>query len=161
MGEAFALNGAVFGGEVWRLWTAHLAHWSLQHALLNAVALLPVLLAGRRMIALGAGWSFFAAPLISLVLLGLEPRIEFRGASGLIVGLWFIAGALLREHRLLSLSLAIGATLKVIVEAAGVFPQTTSVPSSFAAHAIGAVLGIACAIVLLHGKESRTAEARS
>jgi membrane associated rhomboid family serine protease len=161
LGEAFALTGAVFDGEVWRLWTAHLAHWSVQHALLNALALLPVLVAGRRMLKLALDWSFFAAPVISIVLLAIEPRIEYRGASALIVGLWFIAAAAVSGHRVLSAALAGCAALKVILEAVSLLPQTIQVPSSFAAHLAGSILGIACAILLLHGKENTTSEARS
>lgn len=91
--EAFAARlawerAAIADGQWWRLWTAHLVHFGLPHALADAV---PVLAAGalleRR---IGPArllrWLAVAAPAVSLLLFGAMPGLaEYRGASGLAV----------------------------------------------------------------------------
>jgi rhomboid family GlyGly-CTERM serine protease len=88
-------RNAVAAGEWWRLWTAHLVHFSARHAVLDAsAALLLGHLAerflGRRFIAI---MLLVGAPLLSCVLLLLVPGLmEYRGASGLATVLGAIAG---------------------------------------------------------------------
>ncbi len=78
-------RGAIAGGEIWRLWTGQLCHWSSLHLVGNlaAVAALTVI-AGkplRRWLALLP----LAAPLLSLALLSLLPELQtYRGLSGLV-----------------------------------------------------------------------------
>ena len=77
---------AILSGQFWRLWTGHLVHFSLRHALADASVLfllglvLEPLLGTRRLcIALAGG-----AALISVGLLLCVPDLrQYRGASGL------------------------------------------------------------------------------
>jgi len=85
---------AILAGEVWRLWTCHLVHYSAQHALIDfataaaaAVVALPSL-GWRRLCLILA----LAAPLIAAGLLLLAPECQYyRGASGIAVLLVVLA----------------------------------------------------------------------
>ena len=87
---------AILAGAVWRLWTGHLVHYSIQQALIDlATALIAAIIAAqsfgarRVLAALASG-----APLISLGLLLAAPQcLYYRGASGLAVLLAVMAGA--------------------------------------------------------------------
>jgi rhomboid family GlyGly-CTERM serine protease len=77
-------RGAVFHGQLWRLWTGHLVHFSASHLGWN---LLVVALAGAWIECSGfraRGWFAAAAPLaISLALLVGEPTLgSYGGLSG-------------------------------------------------------------------------------
>ena len=64
-------RGAILGGQWWRLWTGHLVHFGLQHAMLDAI----VLFAGASLLERELGTRrllrqlLLAAPLIALGLL--------------------------------------------------------------------------------------------
>lgn len=85
---------AVLDGELWRLWTGHLVHFSAGHALWDGLAcLIPAAWLWRE----GKGNALvftlgLAAPLIALALLVWVPgMVVYRGASGLAVTLWVAA----------------------------------------------------------------------
>lgn len=84
---------AVFQGELWRLFTAHLVHLGWTHGLLNACGLLlccglaPARFTPRRLAAdvllLGAG--------VSLLLLAFSPHVaHYVGLSGVLYGLFVL-----------------------------------------------------------------------
>jgi len=79
--------------EWWRLWTAHVVHYSGQHALLDAAAAVPALILLppwlRRSILL---WLVLVAPMLSIALLNVPGLLEYRGCSGLVAGLWALVG---------------------------------------------------------------------
>ena len=115
---AFALRReALIAGEWWRLWSAHVVHWSTLHALLDA-SVLGVCGAiaergfGRRFVAAAL---LAGAPAIALVCLAATALDEYRGASGLGVLLGVLAGAAVwRAHPaqrgwVFALGLAMGA----------------------------------------------------
>lgn len=92
MTDPWSLDPAALA-QPWRLFTGHLAHWSLGHLLSNVLAgLVPWLLmdgAERRRSRLGLA---LLAPLLSLALLPALGEAPYRGASGLVCALWAWAG---------------------------------------------------------------------
>ncbi|MYM82669.1 rhombosortase [Duganella sp. FT50W] len=145
---------AILAGEIWRLWTAHLVHYSAQHALIDGAT---ALVAGA--IALPAlGWRrlcltlALAMPLISTGLLLLAPDcLVYRGASGIAVllvvlaarVLWPRAGTMARSTLLL---LAVALPGKIAAEALGYAAPWSDLPADvrvvWQAHLLGAILAL-------------------
>ncbi len=123
------------------LWTCHFLHWGWQHALLNAVAAVPPIVAmprSRRWLFLP--FLFAAAPFIALaVRAGFAG--EYRGASGLVVAMWVFAGVLLRNRVLLVVIAA-----KLTAEALGLLPSHDAFATVSIAHYAGAVAGLVGAV---------------
>ena len=85
---------AIAQGELWRLWSGHLVHFTAGQAAWDGLALLvPALwLLGRGARSLVAGMLLLMAPAVSLALFLLVPDMAvYRGASALAVGLWVFA----------------------------------------------------------------------
>ena len=140
--HALALTHDVWRGQWWRLWTGHLVHYSAAHLLLNVTALAPpvVLTRSRRGIAI---WSLIAAPLLSLLLLATSTFDEYRGASGLIVGIWLYASMTLWPgHKRIAFAMAAAIALKLLLEATNTLPWSNAIEPSHAAHYLGAALGV-------------------
>lgn len=140
--HVLALTGAALNGEWWRLWTGHLVHYSAPHLLLNVVALLPPLVVTRAWNAI-ALWAAIAAPALSVALLQCSTFAEYRGASGLIAGVWvFVAIELFRRKRsAVALVISGAIAVKLIAEATGTLPWSGEVEPLHAAHCFGALLG--------------------
>jgi rhomboid family GlyGly-CTERM serine protease len=143
---------AVLGGEIWRLWSGHVVHYSARHALLDGLAASILALALARA---GAGWGplprlLLIAPILSLVLLLAVPDMAvYRGASGLGMAL---AGMLLRvlaterpEWRVGLVAVALALLGKMLMDALGLVPGWSSLPHgvrvAWQAHAAGLALG--------------------
>ena len=95
-------RGAILSGQWWRLWTGHLVHFGLQHAMLDAI----VLFAGASLLERELGTRrllrqlLLAAPLVSLGLFAAPGLDEYRGASSLAATVALAAGiALWRDAR--------------------------------------------------------------
>ena len=150
---------AIFAGEIWRLWSAHLVHFSAQQALLDAAVFF---IAGsvaereigaRRMaIVLALG-----APSISLGLLLAVPGLShYRGASGAAMMVALLAGATLWSggalNRVLLALLAFGVVIKTAGEAFGISAHLAGLPQdvvvAWQAHVLGA--GFALLMILAH-----------
>lgn len=156
---------ALLGGEVWRLWTGHLVHYSAQHALIDlATAFIAAIIAAqsfgarRALAALALG-----APFISVGLLLAAPQLaHYRGASGLAVLLAVMAGAGLwprvddtraasgRVVRPALGVLAVALAVKIGAEAGGVSLGWSDLPGdvvvAWQAHLLGAVAGAAAVL---------------
>jgi len=120
------------------LWTCHFLHWGWQHALLNAVAALPPIVAmrSRRDYLLFIPFLLIAAPFIALaVRAGFAG--EYRGASGLVVAMWVFAGVRLRNRVLLAVIAA-----KLAAEALDLLPSHDAFATVSIAHYAGAVAGL-------------------
>lgn len=76
---------AISSGELWRLWTGQFCHWSVPHLVGNLAGLAALgMIAGRGLWRWLVG-LLLAAPLLSLLLLGLVPDLQYyRGLSGLL-----------------------------------------------------------------------------
>lgn len=155
---------AILAGQVWRLWTGHLVHYSAQHAVIDlATALVAALIAAqsfgarRILCALALG-----APFISIGLLLTAPDCaHYRGASGFAVllavmagfGLWQQArGSHVAMVRAVLVLLAVALAIKIAAEAHG-FPLGASdlpldVMVAWQAHLLGAVAGMAAVALL-------------
>jgi rhomboid family GlyGly-CTERM serine protease len=145
-------RGALHNGELWRLWTGHLVHFSASQALAETLALFVTglyaePLVGSRRFALILAC---AADLLSLGMLTLAPGLnEYRGASGLATLTAVLAGALAwRRHPELRPVLgcaALGLAAKTLWEAGAHVAAFTELPAGVAvawqAHLLGVLLG--------------------
>ncbi len=139
--------------EPWRLWTCHLAHFSWDHALANALALaVPLVLAPQRQRFRLLGVALIAAPLLSLLLLAGLEHGQYRGASGLACVLWAWVGLRLlsiKNSTPAGLLMLGGLLLKLAAET--VFGSCILLrPEGWqalpAAHLWGTFLGLTCAL---------------
>jgi len=164
--HGLALDRAAVGaGEWWRLWTAHIVHFSARHALFDAsVILLLGRIAenflGKRLV---MATLLLGAPLMSVAMLLIVPHMmDYRGASGLATLLGVMAGVgLWRSRPELRAPIAFLGMLflaKVASDAFGAPMTLTSLPTGVAiawqAHALGIALG------LLIGNWERIADGR-
>jgi len=145
-------RGALQNGELWRLWTGHLVHFSLSQALMDTLALVAMglyaepLVGSRRFALILAA----AADLLSLGMLVLAPGLgEYRGASGLATLTAVLAGVLAwRRHPQSRPALCCGAlalAAKTLWEAGAHVAAFTDLPPGVAvawqAHLLGILLG--------------------
>lgn len=144
---------AILSGQLWRLWSGHLVHYSPRHALTDAGVLFLIgwvlePLVGTRRLCLGLG---LGASLIALALLAWVPDLlQYRGLSGLDMMMAVMALIALRRSDGLSASwlVVLGAAmlLKTVCEAAGLSPGGAALPQGvvvvWQAHALGAAWGI-------------------
>jgi rhomboid family GlyGly-CTERM serine protease len=149
-------RGAILHGEVWRLWSGHLVHYSPSHGAADALALLAAgmlaepLAGSRRFAALLVG----GAALISLGLLACVPALDaYRGASGLAMLAAALAGVLLWRRRpaarwLLGAA-GLALAVKLLGDAGGHALTLADLPAgvevSWQAHLLGALLGAGAA----------------
>ncbi len=155
LGAALAYDRQlVLDGQLWRLWSAHLVHFSLRHALFDGavlvvlgMALEPALGARRMALALA-----LAAPVITLALLVLVPQMtHYRGASGLGMMLAVGAGGLLWRsnpgHRPLLVLLGLALVARLGADMLDLGDAVTTLPSwvaiAWQAHLVGAACGVA------------------
>jgi rhomboid family GlyGly-CTERM serine protease len=157
LGSSLAWDrGAILHGELWRLWSGHLVHYSISHAAADTLVLLAMglyaepLVGSRRFGLLLAG----AATLLSLALLVLAPALnEYRGASGLAV-LTAVLGGVLAWHRhpgsrpmlgCAALALAAKTLWEACAHTAAFAELPAGVTVVWQAHLLGALLGVIAA----------------
>jgi rhomboid family GlyGly-CTERM serine protease len=157
---ALEYRRALAGSEPWRLFTGHIVHLGLVHALLNCVALLLLgrLFAERLKPAGFFGILALAPVLISLLFLAALPELLwYRGLSGVLHALYFAGcvawvAATAGRARWLPVAALVGGTVKVLVEQPwdGSFPVHEILKASVVpqAHLIGAIVGTAAGLVL-------------
>lgn len=142
---------AIAGGEIWRLWTGQLCHWSILHLLGNlaAVAALTVI-AGKPLLR----WLALlpvAAPLLSLTLLSLLPELQrYRGLSGLVALL--VVGVAM-EGGMIGRLTALAWVAKLGFDAYSGTPSPllpAGISTTWQAHLAGLLLGLAAAAGFLH-----------
>lgn len=166
---AFDRQG-ILEGEIWRLWTGHLVHYSTGHAALDIAALLVLAglaeqEAGARAVAALLAVSM---PVISLSLLLAAPdMLVYKGASALATLFGVACGALLwrREPRLRAGLALLGcmALAKTVCDATGLLPGLSSLPDgvlvAWQAHVLGGCMALAWALHRKPGTRSPTAAA--
>jgi len=138
---------AVAQGQWWGLWSGHLLHLDLSHALLNLGALAVILMLAwrQRMLAELAVAALVAMPLLSLALLWLDPQLDwYAGLSGLLHGL--LVMVLVRRGDMLAIVLLLLLVAKLACEwRFGSHGQQFEVVTL--AHRLGAALGVLWAVV--------------
>ncbi len=166
LGPALEYRRALLASEPWRLLTAHFAHLSLTHALLNSIALMLLGRLFESRLRTTEWWILlFGAPLvISLTFWAALPGLGwYRGLSGTLHAIFFTGcvvwiGATRGRARLLPVAALAAGVIKVLVEqpwqaefpfrdwlGAAVVPQ---------AHLIGALVGVAAG-ALFHARRFR------
>jgi rhomboid family GlyGly-CTERM serine protease len=145
-------RAAILQGELWRLLSGHLVHFSFSHAGADLLALMAMgtvaepLAGSRRFAKILAG----GAVLMSLGLLALAPELnEYRGASGLATLAAALGGVLAwRRHpvsRPMLACAALALASKTLWEAFAHMAAFTDLPAGVAvawqAHLLGALLG--------------------
>jgi rhomboid family GlyGly-CTERM serine protease len=156
--DAFLLDRAALeAGEIWRLWTGHFVHLSLEHFAIDvgaAVVLAFFLPIGRALL--------LFCPLVSFGVLWLRPELSlYGGLSGVLHGLTVLAALRLGMRnegpaRWFCQAIAFGTISKALVETALGQPLLTGsvsmgAPTIYVAHLIGAL----CGLLLTVGIESR------
>lgn len=151
---------ALHAGELWRLWSAHLAHLDARHATINLAALALLALVAARMRCLRGLLlaSALLMPAISLALLLALPRLQwYVGLSGLLHA--WVAWLLLQYGGRIAMAGLVLLTAKLVFEATLPGTIDASFPVVPQAHVAGSVLGIAlasAAACLGRLRESRT-----
>lgn len=148
-------RAAVAAGEWWRMLSAHLAHLSWAHALLNAAALLLILQIFRSVVRTAEWWLAAAAALLAIDagLWWLEPGLEwYAGASGILHGLFAagLAGLWRGGERRLAVALTIGLVAKLVFEWwQAPLSGAPDLPVVTAAHRYGVAGGLVVALAML------------
>lgn len=144
---------ALAAGEVWRLWTAHLVHFSARHAFVDLLVLTALgSCIERRQGARSLASLFLCAPpLLSLALHFFVPDLAvYRGASALCVAFGTVLGMVLWRDvpavRVALLGVAGVFAFKLVHEAAGDGTNFSGLRGDiyivWQAHVFGAVLGV-------------------
>ena len=150
-------RGAIAAGEYWRLLTAHLVHFDLRHAALNALGLLLLWALFSRDYR-PRHWVAIIAASIAAIDAGLwflDPAIEwYVGASGWLHGV-MAAGTLahLRRGDLDGWILAAFLAAKLASEQWGPLPFAGGAPVIVQAHLFGAIGGLVAAACLPSRRE--------
>ncbi|PAW83607.1 MAG: hypothetical protein B9S33_13500 [Pedosphaera sp. Tous-C6FEB] len=127
---------ALAAGEVWRLWTGHLAHFSVSHWLVDAVVFVVLAMALRRAGESSVGRVLcFGGAALSMSLLCWDAELaRYGGLSGLnalllgrLVVRWFQAGG---QQRLLGLALLAVTVVKFTLDAIGWGPTSVDFGSA-------------------------------
>jgi rhomboid family GlyGly-CTERM serine protease len=147
---AFDRQG-IMAGEIWRLWTGHLVHFSSTQLLLDVCTLLVVgWLAERQW---GAGFTgivvLLGMPVLSISLLLLSPHlVQYRGMSGIAMLLAVAAATQLWDShpkaRISLVVLGMALLVKTLLDALGM-NALSSLPAGVSvvwqSHVSGAVIG--------------------
>jgi rhomboid family GlyGly-CTERM serine protease len=147
-------RSAIRAGQLWRLWSGHLVHYSAPHALGDALVLLAAGLSVER--ALGPRrWLLvllLSMPLISVGLLLAAPALtHYRGASAIAVLAVALAGSVYwRAHpgaRPFIACMGLVLAAKTLGDALGYSPGAVGLPADVAvawqAHVFGALAALA------------------
>ena len=148
---------AILAGEWWRLWSAHLVHFGMEHAFTDAL----VLLAAGSVLERRIGPRPFllrvalAAPVTSLLLFAAMPGMaEYRGASGLTAMFAVAAGiaAWPQAGPWRPAILAAGATFAIAtaLQAFGAGTAASALPPDIAVAWQAHLIGAACGVVAGH-----------
>lgn len=151
-------RAAILRGEVWRLATGHLTHWSPDHLLWDVLAFLALGFVCERRRAMYAGVLIASAMSVSLILLLGFPEITaYRGLSAVASALWFWAALIIAERRLTPAFVLLALFfVKVMIElttGTSVFASDIAVLPSV--HLIGAAVGF-CGAVAEHKMQRLT-----
>jgi rhomboid family GlyGly-CTERM serine protease len=143
----------VIKGQIWRLWTGHLVHYSLQQAIIDlSILMLTGSVVEKTLAARYTALLFILSmPTISIGLLTLFPEIvHYRGASSISVMFAVMACIILWKSetrwRPILVALVLAEVIKTIFDANGYSFSLTHLPEgihvAWQAHVLGALLGL-------------------
>ncbi|HRH74541.1 MAG TPA: rhomboid family intramembrane serine protease [Zoogloea sp.] len=142
---------AIAAGEIWRLWTGQLCHWSLLHLLGNLAAVAAFAVIAGTPLLRWLALLPLAAPLLSLVLLSLMPALQiYRGFSGLVAML--VVGVAM-DGGLIGRVVALAWGARLVFDAIAGTPSPflpEGITTTWQAHLAGLLLGMAAGAVFLH-----------
>lgn len=94
--DVFYLRDAIFAGDVWRLWSGHLVHFSTSHLIWNLAILVPAGAWLERIDPKAARvFYLLSPPLIGLLMLMFDPSLlRYGGLSGLATGVLVLLAVL-------------------------------------------------------------------
>ncbi|WP_374401948.1 rhomboid family intramembrane serine protease [Niveibacterium sp.] len=152
------------GAAVWQLWSGHLLHFGLAHALtdlltmLIAASVVETALGTRRAVLLYC----VSPPVLSLLTLLTAPQLAtYRGASALAVMMGFAAGGVLWRDTGLRIPVALIVMMfliKLTCDAGGTATDLSGLPAgievAWQAHAAGALIGSCVGLGLARAKPS-------
>lgn len=155
LSEAFIYQRAdIFAGQVWRLWTGHLVHYTATHLLWDLAVFLAAGLWLEKIAPRLARWFYLLAPpAISGALLWGEPALErYAGLSGLGAGLLVLLALVqlrpgTREPRWFWLSVLALVAVKVVVESTTHAPLLARFDADVRVVPLAHLAGIGCAVV--------------
>jgi len=147
---------AILNGEWWRLWSAHLIHFSRKHLFIDVGTLFFLSLVVARFTKLLHLLVAFlvAMPVITGLIILLVPDLHhFRGASAMVAMLWMVVSwYLIVESKGFNLGFVFGYLLlallagKIAVEYLGLMPpspdMTRSLPPPWQVHILGRLVGL-------------------
>jgi rhomboid family GlyGly-CTERM serine protease len=154
LSQALSLErAALLQGDWWRLWTGHFVHFSIQHALINALVLFITGTIVEREI---GALRFSAAIALICAFIGAgvmylnTALLDYRGLSGIAVALTvaalFIVAQKKQTAKIYIGLLAIILCLKLLGEIFGVSSAAADLPTGIAvewrAHLLGALAGL-------------------
>jgi rhomboid family GlyGly-CTERM serine protease len=146
-------RAAILRGEVWRLVTGHLTHWSPDHLLWDVVAFVALGIVCERRHGLFGVTLLASAVAVSLFLLIACPEIaSYRGLSAVDSTLWIWAALRVRDQsRTYALLLNSVFAAKVMLEAAAGSPlfvaQTNDILILPVVHLLGAAIGFTAGVI--------------
>ena len=144
---------ALAGGQIWRLWTGHLVHFTSGHFLLDVGAGAILLLFMR-----SRGAALILPPIVGLGVLALRPDItSYAGLSGVLHGLTVLAAVDLARtthglERWAAAGLLTGVIAKSLFEGlanASIFTSTVAMGGEtvYVAHLVGVLSGLVLAAI--------------
>lgn len=144
----------ILAGQVWRLWTGHVVHYTANHLLWDLVVFLPAGVWLESITPRGARWFYLLAPLaISLLLFFAEPALgRYAGLSGIATGLLVLLALVqLRrggdEPRWFWLGVLLLVAVKIVVESVTRAPLVVRFESGIRTVPLAHLGGVACALI--------------
>jgi rhomboid family GlyGly-CTERM serine protease len=144
----------ILAGQVWRLWTGHLVHYTSPHLLWDLAVFLPAGVWLEWITPRGARWFYLLTPLaISLFLLFSEPALgRYAGLSGVGTGLLVLLALVqLRrdsnEPRWFWLGVLLLVAVKIIVESITHAPMVVRFDADVRTVPLAHIGGVICALV--------------
>lgn len=142
----------ILSGQIWRLWTGHLIHFSWAHIFLDVVTFLIV--CGVTEKECGSRFTFLVIilgmPLMSVVLLLVTPDlVQYRGISGVTTLLAFVSATTIWHSqpmfRIVLTILGMAFIGKTMIDISDLSPIFSTLPIGiqvvWQAHLIGALMG--------------------
>jgi len=143
----------VIAGQLWRLWTGHLVHFTGNHLLWDLAVFVPAGVWLESITPPGARWFYLlATPVISLLLFFLEPGLNrYAGLSGIATGLLVLLALVqlrrdANEPRWFWLGVLLLVAAKIVLELVTRAPLVVQFDAGVRTVPLAHLGGVACAL---------------